>query len=175
MEKDYSGARAEVFRILSWQYPNALATALPAKVSISEIKRRYMEEITGEDQTVQTEWEIPAFGQKQTTLTAAQIGTAMHTFLEAADLRKKYESADVEQLLTALTESGRLTAEEAAAVHRKELLAFFSSELAERIRKADMIRQEQPFSMLMEPKEVFFDETYRYVEEYVQVNGIIDC
>mgnify|MGYP005763798747 CR=1 FL=1 len=175
VEKDYSGARAEVFRILSWQYPNAFATALPAKVSISEIKRRYMEEITGEDQTVQTEWEIPAFGQKQTTLTAAQIGTAMHTFLEAADLRKKYESADVEQLLTALTESGRLTAEEAAAVHRKELLAFFSSELAERIRKADMIRKEQPFSMLMEPKEVFFDETYRDVEEYVQVNGIIDC
>ena len=40
--------RQAVFRILSWQYPHGKETRLPAKLSISEIKRKYQEEMTGE-------------------------------------------------------------------------------------------------------------------------------
>ena len=172
---DYSGRKEEIFRILSWKYDYETATMLPTKVSISEIKRRYQAEISGEEAQVPQELQIPQFGQKKEGLTAAEIGTAMHTVMEAADLRKAYDADALEELLTELQQQGRLTEEEKAAIRRKELLTFFSSDLAKRMQKADEIHKEQPFAMLVEPKEVFFDDIYQNMEEFIQINGIIDC
>ena len=148
---------------------------LPTKVSISEIKRRYQAEISGEEAQVPQELQIPRFGQKKEGLTAAEIGTAMHTVMEAADLRKAYDADALEELLTELQQQGRLTEEEKAAIRRKELLTFFSSDLAKRMQKAEKIHKEQSFAMLVEPKEVFFDDIYQNMEEFIQINGIIDC
>ena len=172
---DYSGRKEEIFRILSWKYDHETATMLPTKVSISEIKRRYQAEISGEEAQVPQELQIPQFGQKKEGLTAAEIGTAMHTVMEAADLRKAYDADALEELLTELQQQGRLTKEEKAAIRRKELLTFFSSDLAKRMQKADEIHKEQPFAMLVEPKEVFLDDIYQNMEEFIQINGIIDC
>ena len=173
-ETDYSGNREEIFRILSWKYPFGDAVALPAKVSISEIKRKNAQEISGEEPLPLAVPQFPSFGKK-THLSASQIGTAMHAFMEYADLQKAYTKEDVDALLLRMTAEGKLTEEEAKAVHRKELMTFFASPLAERIRKADRVEKEQPFSMLMEPKEIFWQEEYRCMEELIQVNGIIDC
>lgn len=174
-EPDYSGRKEEIFRILSWKYDHETATMLPTKVSISEIKRRYHAEISGEEAQVPQELQIPQFGQKKEGLTAAEIGTAMHTVMEAADLRKAYDADALEELLTELQQQGRLTEEEKAAIRRKELLTFFSSDLAKRMQKVDEIHKEQPFAMLVEPKEVFLDDIYHDMEEFIQINGIIDC
>ena len=48
-EPDYSGRKEEIFRVLSWKYDYEKATMLPTKVSISEIKRRYQAEVSGEE------------------------------------------------------------------------------------------------------------------------------
>lgn len=172
--RDYSGNREEIFRVLSWQYPYGEETALPAKVSISEIKRRHGAEISGEEPVPA---ELPWFPEEKTKegLTAAQIGTAMHIFMEAADFRREYGETEIGELLAALMAEGRLSEAEAAAVRRKELLAFFRSPLAKRIKVADRIEKERPFAMLVEPKDIFTEEKYRNMEEYIQINGIIDC
>ncbi|MBM6828307.1 helicase-exonuclease AddAB subunit AddA [Anaerotignum lactatifermentans] len=171
---DYSGSRQEIFRVLSWQYPYGEETALPAKVSISEIKRRNAAEITGEEPTPA---EMPWFSEKVRTerLTAAQIGTAMHVFMEAADFRREYDAGEIQELLAELVAEDRLSAREAAAVRRKELLAFFRSDLSKRMRVAERIEKERPFSMLVEPKDIFREEKYCNMEEYIQINGIMDC
>ena len=117
--------RQAVFRILSWQYPHGKETRLPAKLSISEIKRKYQEEI--------------------------------------------------DSLTAELVQRGRLTEEEGKYLRRRELLQFFESELAERLRGAERIEKERPFSVLMQPKELFFGEEYREVTDEILVNGIIDC
>ena len=174
-EPDYSGRKEEIFRILSWKYDHETATMLPTKVSISEIKRRYQAEISGEEAQVPQELQIPQFGQKKEGLTAAEIGTAMHAVMEAADLRKAYDADALEELLAELQQQGRLTEEEKAAIRRKELLTFFSSDLAKRMQKAEEIHKEQPFAMLVEPKDVFLDDVYQNMEEFIQINGIIDC
>lgn len=167
--------RESVYRILSWQYPYGKETKLPSKLSISEIKRKYQEEMTGEV-VVSTPKEIklPDWEEK-TTVRGAQLGTAMHTFMEEADLRQEYDGAKIEALAAELVEKGRLTAEEAKALRKKELLRFFQSELAQRLRKADSIETERTFSLLMQPKELFFGEAYRDVADQILVNGIIDC
>lgn len=164
----------EVFRILGWQYPYGKETRLPAKLSISEIKRKYQEEMSGEMQTGTKAMCLPE-KQKPKGLTAAEIGTAMHTFLEEADLRQEYDAAKINALTEELIRRGRLTAEEGKALRKKELLQFFSSELAQRMRHADKIEKERTFSLFMEPKELFFGEPYADVTDKILINGIIDC
>lgn len=167
--------RQAVFRILSWQYPHGKETKLPAKLSISEIKRKYQEEMTGEIITpAHQEIRLPDFAEKR-KLSSAEMGTAMHTFMEEADFRKKYTKEEIDSLTAELVQRGRLTEEEGKYLRRRELLQFFESELAERLRLADTIEKERPFSVLMQPKEVFFGEEYREVTDEILVNGIIDC
>jgi ATP-dependent helicase/nuclease subunit A len=99
----------------------------------------------------------------------------MHTVLEECDLRKEYEKDTLEALILELVQKGRLTEEEAKAIRRRELLQFFRSELAQRLRLSDKIETERTFSLLMRPKEVFFGAKYNDVTDTILVNGIIDC
>lgn len=165
----------EVFRVLSWQYPHGRETKLPAKLSISEIKRKYQEEMTGEIVTsAYREMKLPDFAQRG-RLSSAQMGTAMHTFMEEADFRREYTWAEIEVLTAELVQRGRLTAEEGKYLRKKELLQFFTSTLAKRMRAAERIEKERPFSVLLQPKELFFGAEYEDVTDEILVNGIIDC
>ena len=74
-----------------------------------------------------------------------------------------------------LVQRGRLTEEAGKYLRRRELLQFFESELAERLRGAERIEKERPFSVLMQPKELFFGAEYEDVTDEILVNGIIDC
>ncbi|MDO4530867.1 MAG: 3'-5' exonuclease, partial [Bacillota bacterium] len=165
--------RKEVYRILGWQYPYGRETRLPAKLSISEIKRKFQEEMSGELQTVKS-IRLPE-KKKENGLSGAKIGTAMHTVLEECDLRREYDRDSLEQLIVSLVERGRLTEEEGQAVRRREILRFFGSDLAQRLRAADIIETERPFSLLLQPKELFFGKEYADVTDQILVNGIIDC
>ena len=164
----------DVFRIFSWQYPHGRETKLSAKLSISEIKRKYQEEMSGEMQALPKIIRLPD-QQEEKGLSGAQIGTAMHTVLEECDLRKEYDKGSLEAVISELVANGRLTAEEGKAVRRRELLQFFKSDLAKRLRGADQIETERTFSLLMQPKELFYGKEYEDVTDTILVNGIIDC
>ncbi len=163
-----------VFRILGWKYPQEKETTLPAKISISEIKRKHQEEVFGEVLQERKPIELPQKEEKG-RLGGARMGTVLHTVLEEADLRKKYTYDMIEDLLQELIARKRLTEQEAKAVYRKGLVTFFESPLAERIRKADILEKEKTFSMLLEPKEAYFGEAYEGITEKILVNGMIDC
>ena len=117
---------------------------------------------------------LPDFVEKR-KLSSAEMGTAMHTFMEEADFRKKYTREEIDSLTAELVQRGRLTEEEGKYLRRRELLQFFESELAERLRGAERIEKERPFSVLMQPKELFFGAEYEDVTDEILVNGIIDC
>ena len=120
------------------------------------------------------EMKLPDFAQRG-RLSSAQMGTAMHTFMEEADFRREYTWAEIEALTAELVQRGRLTAEEGKYLRKKELLQFFTSTLAKRMRAAERIEKERPFSVLLQPKELFFGAEYEDVTDEILVNGIIDC
>lgn len=175
--QDHSGHKSEIFRVLAWQYDHKKATTLPAKISISEIKRKHQEEMTGESSLPPTELTLPDLSatQQDEKVSRTQLGTAMHMVLEAADLRQNYDAKQLDALIAALVTQERMTPAEAAALQRKELLAFFTSDLAKRIQKAKDIHQEQPFSILMQPKDIYPTSEFSDCDEWIQVNGMIDC
>lgn len=174
-ETDFSGSRDELFSLLQWQYPYLKATSLPSKLSISEVKRRNMEEITGEPVFSTVEIKLPQVLEREGALTATEIGTAMHAVMEYADFHQEYDAERLESLLEEMLKKGRLSEKEFGALRKNELLVFFNSSLAERIRNCDGVAKERPFAMLMAAKELFWGTEYADVEDMVLLNGIIDC
>lgn len=174
-DKDFSGSRDQLFSLLQWKYPYIKATELPSKLSISEVKRRNLAEITGEPVLPTVEIKLPQTIERAGGLTAAEIGTAMHAVMEYADFREEYDGKKMEALLQEMLRNGRLSEKEIMALRRKELLGFFSSPLAKRIRGCDVVAKERPFAMLMAGKELFLGAEYENVDDMVLLNGIIDC
>ncbi len=174
-EADFSGKRDEIFHLLKWKYPYLAATQLPSKLSITEVKRRNMEELTGEPILSSVEIRLPQNVKEERPLTATEIGTAMHAVMEYADFHGKYDGEGLDALLEEMLKKGRLSEKEIMSIRKNELLGFFASPLAERIRKGAVVEKERPFAMLVAAKELFLEEGYQNVEDMVLLNGIIDC
>ena len=171
---DYSKERETVFQVMEWEYKHEKATRLPVKVSISEIKRKHMEQGGEVYPYPAIKVEMPK--EKNAALSMAEIGTAMHMVMEAADFGRKYECAeDVSRVIASLLADGRLSEEEGKALRFGELESFFQSDLARRLHHAVQIEKEQSFAMLVDAKAVFSDSVFSDVDEKVLINGIIDC
>ncbi len=163
----------EVAFQLNWAYPHTQATLLPAKMSISEIKRRFLQA----EETVEP-YHVPMFSvsrQETGRLTATQRGTALHTFLEEADFTQVWDKTALRAFAEELVQKEILTKEEADTLPFDRLRTFFSSDLAKRMQVAKEIKKEQQFSVLMEAKDIFPNGIYDNVEEKVLINGVIDC
>lgn len=110
----------------------------------------------------------PAFMNK-TGLTAAERGTAMHTFMQYC----VYENAkvDLEKEIKRLVTFGFITEEQADALDIKKLSAFFNSDFAARMFHADKIYREIKVSSFIKANEIYDTE----FDDNILVQGIADC
>ena len=140
---------------------------------MSELKRlAILEQQADDDLLVSKDDEVstaylhdrPAFMQSR-ALSAAEIGTAMHTIMQHIDIGKESTVADVEQLITELTERQLLTAEEAIAVDANAVAQFFKRRLRRDLMKAKQVVRELPFTYA-------FDDSDG---DYQILQGIADC
>ena len=164
---------------LSWKYPYVAASQVGTKQSVSEIKR--MKEVQDEysvpasiRKARATLYDRPAFMKKK-TLTAAEQGTAMHTVMQHIPLpsEEPYDESRIEQLLDSLQQRDLLTDEQILSIDREGIMAFFSTSIGQKLRKADWVKREVSFSMILPVKEV-----YSHIDaedEPVLIQGMIDC
>ncbi len=141
---------------IEFSYPFADCAAALSKVSVSDI-------VSTERDTTYDFSVRPAFLSSK-GLTPAQRGTATHKFMQFADYT--LAAADFSAELNRLTEQGFITAEEAGAMHKSELVKFFDSELFRRMQKAELYREMR-----------FITERQVGSDEYdaTVVQGVIDC
>ncbi|WP_458110229.1 helicase-exonuclease AddAB subunit AddA [Bacillus zhangzhouensis] len=169
----------EVAERLSWKYPYVAASQVGTKQSVSEIKR--MKEVQDEysvpasiRKARATLYDRPAFMKKK-TLTAAEQGTAMHTVMQHIPLpsEEPYDESRIEQLLDSLKQRDLLTDEQIQSIDREGIMSFFSTSIGQKLRKADWVKREVSFSMILPVKEV-----YSHIDaedEPVLIQGMIDC
>ncbi len=82
----------------------------------------------------------PKFLQKN-KLSATEIGTAMHTLMQAVSLDYKPTKEDLEQLLHTMREKDILTDVQIKAINIKQILDFFESPLGETmLQKKDLVK-----------------------------------
>ncbi len=194
LEESYEGDRTmmqELEHRFAWKYPWADRMLRRQKVSVSDLKHRAMAEqmrafsdVDEPELLPQKEPEphIPAFIQASEENGGALYGTAMHRLLECIDYTELPETGDlyavleaVEKQMETLYEAGRIDAQIRARIDRKRAAAFFCTDLARRMRRAQQkgcLHREQPFVMSIEASRVWEEAEN---EETVLTQGIIDA
>ncbi|MGE4214929.1 MAG: helicase-exonuclease AddAB subunit AddA, partial [Anaerotignaceae bacterium] len=167
--------KLEQYLTFNYQYENL--TKLPANVSVSEIKRNHLPPIEGviESYPPKTDYRRPKQFIDKKALDGSQKGTAIHNFMEHMDLRKAYTLEEIFQEIEALKNKNLLTKEEAEVINKEKILKFVTSEIGQRLRKADEVYKEESFAMELTPYEIYGKAEYRDVSEGILIHGIIDC
>ncbi len=159
-----------------WRYPAAELADVPAKVSVTSVVHK----------TEQTMLERPAFLSKD-GLTAAEMGTAVHSFIEHADfdvLSKASAQGDAALQAAICAERDRqaaaklTTPEVAARLDTACICRFVHSDAFAKICTADQVLRELPFITSMPARQVMqaqgMDLTDENADAQVLVQGVAD-
>ncbi len=165
------------FSALDFTYPYNALCRIPAKLSVSELKRRYTSEAT-EEGWVYYPKEIaesplpkrPAF-MREERLTATERGTVYHLALQYLDLKSLNDKEKMTEQLDSFVVSGKMTQEDRNIIDVSLLMKFSQTPLYDLICKADRIEREKRFLFPFPAKELFSEAG----EETLLIQGMIDC
>ena len=178
LDAHYSEFYKEVERRLNYVYPYEKACYLPAKLSVTEVKRILNAEVVDEDTTSIFEREVlktPIFLEKKKGLTAAEKGIAMHLVMQKLDLDKDLSLEGIKEQIKDMVDREILTEEQAKEVNIHKIEGFFKTSLGERMLSSKNVKREVPFHIKLSSREIYKDLPEEYENEFIQVQGIIDC
>ncbi len=171
----YDETWRELFKdSFSYEYPYEAEGAIPAKLTVSEVKRMQNEDIEESEMLLQgkeTEEIVPFFMQEtKEELKGAAKGTLYHRVWENLDYDKIDTKEQIEEQLKSI-----LTEEEQKSIWVPDFNRFAKSPLAGRMKAAaqrEQLYREQPFVIAMPANQI--REEYE-TEEEILVQGIIDA
>jgi ATP-dependent helicase/nuclease subunit A len=173
----------EIKRRLGWKYPLILASRIPTRISVSELKRRANEQIVDEEAAVTlftaSIMKKPLFLEEEKGLTATERGIAMHSVMQHLDLKKVSSANEIKEQISNMVIKEFITEEMAKVVNTKKVFKFFESDIGKRALKSygeDKLYREVPFSVRIKAttvdKELPEDI---YEKEEILLQGVIDC
>lgn len=146
-------AKATIEQKFQWHYDERGVRNVPAKLSVTEIKRRFTLEdhtfVPLPNQREKNPIQRPRFLQRATKLTATEFGTLMHAVVQHVNLQGDLTADGVCKQIQQMTETGILLPEDAARVDVQPIANFFTSTLGQRLIKARKVWRELPFSRLL--------------------------
>lgn len=171
----YDETWRELFKdSFSYEYPYEAEGAIPAKLTVSEVKRMQNEDIEESEMLLkekETEEIVPFFMQEtKEELKGAAKGTLYHRVWENLDYEKIDTKEQIEEQLKNI-----LTEEEKKSIWVPDFNRFAKSPLAGRMKAASQrgqLYREQPFVISMPANQI--REEYE-TEEEILVQGIIDA
>ena len=161
--------------LLSFTYPYQRESALPAKLTATQLKGRLLDQEIAEN-AAHTPYlrplSQPKFRQERRGLTPAERGSATHLVLQYLD----FGNPDVPAQIAALTGKGLLTPEQGAAVDVPALRRLLNSPLAEELRAAEAAGRkplrEYRFTLLIPAREY---DSQASEEDAILLQGVADC
>ncbi|MHC4445712.1 MAG: UvrD-helicase domain-containing protein, partial [Planctomycetota bacterium] len=169
----------EIIQALAAEYPALELTTLPARVSVSELKRRW-DTTRDPDERLPVGRRMvrppgPLFAVGTSADGAVGIGTVTHRFLQHLDLHRPCDAADLEDQCAELVEAGCLTPADADAVMLDAAAWFFGTELGGRIRDgANRVQREVSFVARIPPEQYDSMVTAHDSRDVVMLRGIVD-
>lgn len=164
---------AEVERRLTFRYPYAGESGLPDKLSVGEAAAL----LVGKSHP---HIERPDFAAVKRGATGAERGTALHRFMQFADILSLRGMDAIEREIERLTEEEYLTERAADLIDRRRAVDFLDSPLCARIRAAERVLRERRFDLLFS-KEDFaaagFGDCFAGMDakDSILLQGVIDC
>ena len=157
--------------LLSWAYPYRTETAIPAKLTATQLKGRPIDEEIAENAVhvpALRPLSQPKFLWERHGLTPAERGTASHLLLQHLD----FHGAAASVQAAALVERRLLTPEQRDAVDMYAIDRFLASPLADDIRNGRNVRREYRFTLLMDA--AAYDPNAR-AGDSILLQGVVDC
>lgn len=164
-----------VDKLLGWKYGHSDAVGKPAKMAVTEIKRRF--EILEEENAVRPFEHPPVivrprFLQAGGRMTAAEYGTVMHTVMQHINLAGILNEAGIKGQVDEMVKKEILLPEQASAVDTGAVAEFFSSPLGRRMCMSEYIEREMPFSIMLPAYQLYPE--LNGSGETIFVQGVID-
>ena len=162
---------------LCWRYAYAGAVDVPSKLTATQLKGRERDREVAQDGVElrpappEVRLRRPVF-EGQRPLTPAQRGTALHMVMQYLDFARTGSEEEIAAEIARLVEGRYLTAQQGQAVDPKQVLAFFRSELGQRLLAAGQREREHKFSLLA-PAADYYPEAGE--GEQVLLQGVVDC
>ena len=145
---------------------------MPAKLSVTEIKRRFALAAAEEDEAqrlIEQPWPRPAFMQKQ-GLIAVERGLLYHSLLQHLDLTQPVDETGIMTQMQQLAQAGILDEALLTQIDVAKVTAFFASEAGQlMLTYREQVRREWPFTYAVPAAELSAEES-----DTVIVQGIID-
>lgn len=139
--------------LLSFAYPYARESALPAKLTATQLKGRPLDQEIAENAAhapYLRPLSQPRFRRGTAGLTPAERGSATHLVLQYLD----FGNPDVPAQIAALAERELLTPQQAQAVDASALRRLLASPLAEEVRQSPHVLREYRFTLLVPAREI---------------------
>lgn len=170
-QAEYSPERAELFRsLMSHEYDLTLANTA-SKITVSEIAEKHLippKAIFTKDKS------------RPQGISAAAAGTAVHAFMQYADLKKLYaEKASPENAIAKeaqrLCSLGLLTKIQAECADSSMISGFLNSGLCGRMMNADEIYREKKFLVKISDLNLDDSDLMVYNSTEGMLQGVADC
>lgn len=165
---------------LSYMYPHQQAVLSRAKQSVTEIKRQQeIRDAYSSDQFVQ-QYEPPImkrpnFLQQDTSISAAEKGTALHTVMQHLPFEKQLLEDDIAHYIAQFIDKEIINEEVAETVDIQAIEQFYQTPIARQMMLyKDELYREVPFSLAIKSSALYEDWTGE-VDEHVLIQGVIDC
>ncbi|MFL0245849.1 helicase-exonuclease AddAB subunit AddA [Candidatus Clostridium stratigraminis] len=181
-ENQDSKMKEEVERRLNWRYLQKEASKIPAKLTVTELKRS-QNQLFSDENTVNIFTsrllKKPMFLEEKKGLSGAEKGTIMHFVMQHIDFNRVNSYEAVKDQLLEMIQKELLTKEHAMSVNVKKITSFFSSEIGKRMLALNNIekdiKKETPFFMKLKASEVIENLSEKvYMDEVIILQGVID-
>lgn len=188
--------REQIRSQLAFSYPFRKEQEIPAKFSVSELKRRFVQkeeeaadmgfeepieewrEASSKGATEKAETKvayIPKFMSGETEETSIARGILYHKIMQELHFDKIEQRADVEEELNWMVEKQIITEEQKASIEISKIYGFFQSDVAKRMKHAytlNKLFREKQFVMGVPANQLPMDSQS---SELVLIQGIIDA
>jgi len=158
----------------TWNYRHLAATNESAKTNVSLLRRRASEE----DDEARPLFVRHGAPRRRDGLSAADIGSAHHAFLQQVDFARTGSLIDLRNEAQRLVTAGHLTSAEQAALNFQSLFEFWISPLGRRVvTERAVAHREMPFTARFttdELRELKLSSGEFGQEEFVIVQGVVD-
>ena len=181
-ESEIEDAYKLIKKRFDFVYPYEHATKIPAKLSVSKLYPAvldkdddYSEALEETDTELIQLSEKPDFYTHKKATSAAQKGTATHTFLQFCNF-ENCENYGVKEEISRLCEKGFISRQYADIINVKQIENFFKSDLYKQIKNSAFVRREQRFNLLLPANK--FTQNAEFIEQLkndtLTVQGVID-
>ena len=165
---------------IEFKYENILATTIPTKTSVTNIKKMKQNELNANVEIDKNElsenkdivFSKPKFLQdvKEEKISATQKGTLMHLCMQKLNPKEEYDILKIKEIIQDLVLRQIITEKEAEVIDVYKILNFTKSKIWDQLKEAKEIYQEKPFYINIPANKIYEEQ----LDECILVQGIID-